>query len=440
MIEKTVKCETITPLISRSLDFTMANNNDYKIYNFELRPQSVKGVLHFWFRAVAPRIIDVFKLNFDNVKSEERKKEIQKIYGEMEYKGLRYLESLIFGSQEQKAPFGLSVRYNTRDVIEIGEIQGSKFSVKSKEFEKSFLYALYGTYATAKERFVVRCLKSHANFELIFRVKNEDLWEVILSLLKLVSVLGGFGAKTTKGFGQFKIVRIEGENTSNFDRSKYTTKGEIQSLLKETEDILRKYIKKFDTDELLRLEKSSNIDFPNLLDESFEFFESTVTGREDWKKVMEELYKISQDAQRNGVYKKIKLKLRYYRQSDVVKVLIACLNGQSKEVNVFPALLGMPLQYQNLKSEVSKVTFYPYVRGEINDRGRKPSPLRIIINTGKAQRDRWAAYFLILKSKVTQDNSLKHDPEKSFSSKLTLTVDDLVNLLNNFKSEGGVSH
>ncbi|MCX7813808.1 MAG: hypothetical protein N2250_09185 [Pseudothermotoga sp.] len=132
--------------------------------------------------------------------------------------------------------------------------------------------------------------------------------------------------------------------------------------------------------------------------------------------------------------------MRYYRQSDVVKVLIACLNGQSKEVNVFPALLGMPLQYQNLKSEVSKVTFYPYVRGEINDRGRKPSPLRIIINTGKAQRDRWAAYFLILKSKVTQDNSLKHDPEKSFSSKLTLTVDDLVNLLNNFKSEGGVSH
>ncbi|MCX7813809.1 MAG: type III-B CRISPR module RAMP protein Cmr1 [Pseudothermotoga sp.] len=312
MIEKTVKCETITPLISRSLDFTMANNNDYKIYNFELRPQSVKGVLHFWFRAVAPRIIDVFKLNFDNVKSEERKKEIQKIYGEMEYKGLRYLESLIFGSQEQKAPFGLSVRYNTRDVIEIGEIQGSKFSVKSKEFEKSFLYALYGTYATTKERkerFVVRCLKSHANFELIFRVKNEDLWEVILSLLKLISVLGGFGAKTTKGFGQFKIVRIEGENTFNFDRSKYTTKGEIQSLLKETEDILRKYIKKFDTDELLRLEKSSNIDFPNLLDESFEFFESTVTGREDWKKVMEELYKISQDAQRNGVYKKNQVKV-----------------------------------------------------------------------------------------------------------------------------------
>lgn len=415
MIEKIVTCKVVTPIISKGLGFMQSG--DHKIYHFELRPQSIKGVLHFWFRAVAPRIIDVRELNFENVKDEE----LRKIYGNLEYKGLRYFESLIFGSQEQKAPFGLGVQYNSNETIEIGRIEDGKLRVENQEFDKDILYALYGTYYATKrpnDNFVEKCLKSGSSFKLRFWVRDEDTWRVIVSLLKIVSVLGGFGAKTTKGFGQFEITQLDDE--PKFDRSKYVTDREIQELLKETECVLKNYIEKFDENNLLILRKSTQVDFPNLLDESFNFSKSLVSPpRSNWKEVMKELYR------QFGFYRQLKRDLRYLNkdgQKDTVKKLINCLNGFGREVTVFPAVLGMPLQYQRLKCKIKKVIFFPYVPGEKGNKGRKPSPLRIIINRDK---NGWTAYALLLKSKVTNDERLEHDSKAAFQAKLTITVDDL---------------
>ncbi len=436
MVVKTVTCRAVTPIISRGLDYTKVR--DYKVYSFELRPQSVKGVLHFWFRAVAPRVIDVRNLNFESVKDEGQRKKLQKIYGTLEYKGLMYLESLVFGSRECKAPFGLSVEYKPSDVVEIGRVEDGKFKINNLEFDREILYAVYGTYYYTKKveemekNFVEKCLKANATFELKFYFKNEDVKEVIFSLLKLISVLGGLGAKTTKGFGQFEIKSFDDEDGC-FDRSNYVTKEDILKLLGSFEDSLKKYIEKFDEKKLLILSKSGNVEFPNLLDESFEFSNPLVGSKRDWKEVMRELYR------QNGWYRQLKRELRFFKKQnqrqDVVRKLINCLEGKEKEVDIFPAVLGLPLQYQRLKSRIEKVTFFPYVPGEEEDRGRKPSPLRIIINRGG---NGWTAYALLLKSKITEEERLKYNIRANFQAKLTITPDEVWKIFLSPKKNRGV--
>lgn len=448
MISKQVKCKVVTPIISKSMDFSENQSPVYKIYSFELRPQSVKGVLHFWFRAIAPRVIDIYKLNFDNIKNEDRRKELEKIYKKENYKGLKFLESMIFGSQNQKAEFCLIVKYSREDTVPIVEITFDRNNKKKLRFninlqltnKKDLLYPLYGTYLLSRnqrDNFVCECLKPQSIFKLVFLAKDEYTWNVIYSILKIVSVLSGFGAKTTKGFGQFEII-----NDKDFHRGEYVSKEKIEELIKQAEKALIGYINENDKDRLIVLGKSSVPEFPNLAEGSFEFYGLLETGTE-WSEVMSRLYYLSRS--NRGWYRQLKYSLRKMNQKinqkensnrDAVKDLIECLEGRSKEVEISPAILGMPLQYQKLKSRVEKITFYPKVPGEEDDRGRKPSPLKIIINKSGQH---WAAYGLLLKSKLTSDEQLIYDISSDFKAKLTTTFDELDEKIKK-NEEGGRNH
>lgn len=441
MIGKDVECRVVTPIISKGMDFSVNQNPRYKIYSFELRPQSIKGILHFWFRAIAPRVIDICRLNLSNIRNENERKELEKLYGKEKYRGLKFLESMIFGSQNGKAPFGLVVEYNQTDTVLVGSIgldnkQREKFE-PSLEL-KNLSYPLYGTYylstSSPKDNFVCKCLKSGSTFKLRFFVKDELTWNVIYSLLKIVSVLSGFGAKTTKGFGQFEII-----NDKDFQREKYTNLSEIKKLISQVEKTLTDYIKEYDKNKLIEFGKSTVSDFPNLTDSAFEFYDPIETGTQ-WHDVMSKLYRASRDSK--GWYRQLKYDLRKVKQEntpkrDVVKNLIECLEGRLKNVEISPAILGMPLQYQRLRSKINKVTFYPKVPGEIKDRGRKPSPLRIIINKSGAN---WAAYGLLLKSKLTNDDELIYDDSSNFDAKLTTNFGQLSEKIKESINKGGRNH
>ncbi|HEY8543342.1 MAG TPA: type III-B CRISPR module RAMP protein Cmr1 [Pseudothermotoga sp.] len=440
VINKPVECKVITPIISKSLNFSVNGSPSYKIYHFELRPQSIKGVLHFWFRAIAPRVIDIYTLNFHNIADKDERKKLEKLYEKEKYKGLKFLESMIFGSQNEKAPFGLIVKYDQGDTAPIDSIRLDNKKEKSEPdlVLKKLSYPLYGTYYTSKsnpkDNFVCSCLKPESTFELKFFVKDELTWNVIYSLLKIVSVLSGFGAKTTKGFGQFEII-----NDKDFHREKYTNLFEIEKLISQVEEALTDYIKEYDKNKLIEFGKIDVSDFPNLTDDAFKFFGPIATGTQ-WHDIMSKLYYVSRSSK--GWYRQLKFDLRKLNQEetpkfDAVKNLIECLEGRLKQVEISPAILGMPLQYQRLKSRVSKITFYPKVPGETNDRGRKPSPLRIIINkSGQG----YTAYGLLLKSKLTSDKELIYDISSNFNAKLTTTFDQLSGKIEKSINKGGRSH
>lgn len=445
VINKQVECKVITPIISKGIQFTEDPRFRYKIYDFELRPQSVKGVLHFWFRAVAPRVIDIYSLKFDNIPNKEQRRQLEKLYDKEKCKGLKYLESMIFGSQNEKAPFGLIVDYDKSFTGPIGRFEYDKsgklkFTVNTTNRESNFQYALYGTYLLTRDKkdesFVSSWLKPGQTFKLRFFLRNEQVWNVVYSLLKLVCVLSGFGAKITKGFGQFEVI-----NDKSFMRSQYTNSSQINNLLDQVASAIKQFIEAFDKQKLIKLGKSQiqELAFPNLLDNSFVFLGPIVRSG-SWEGVMNELYKQSRNAP--GWYKQLKKDLRNLNQQkskmpDAVKNLIECLNEREKQVEISPAIMGMPLQYQRLKAKINKITFYPYVPGESNNRGRKPSPLRIIINRNSQG---WAAYGLLLKSKLTNEEKLVYDFSGKFDAKLTTTFGQLTEKIKENIEKGGRRH
>jgi len=196
------------------------------VYPFELRPQSVKGVLRFWFRAIAPCAIDIY--NLTSLKHDDQKGD------DKTYDGLKLLESLIFGSQDMRAPFGLTVDWKD-DVKPIGHFENDRFENDRRHRFRSTIfnggqaninYVLYGLYDSSdtENLRMYSYLPVGSTFEITFFMRDKSIWPVLHELLKLVSVFSGFGAKTRKGFGEFEITKItddEGSEELTFSRDSF---------------------------------------------------------------------------------------------------------------------------------------------------------------------------------------------------------------------------
>lgn len=427
--ETTVRCRVVTPMFSRSEKIVDSESN---LYDFELRPQSVKGVLHFWFRAVAPRVIDIYELNVEKLP-----KELRAEFENEKFKGLKYLESLIFGSQSRKAPFGLMVFYQSNDTESIASlITEENYQVKkfSKAFVNSFKYSLYGLYSFKKdEKFLTSFLKPGSNFSITVFAQDELTSKVILSLLKLVSVVSGFGAKTTKGFGQFEIVE------PLFERNKFLTNESLERLISEVEETLRSFIEKKDEFEALKLGRTTkDIIFPSFLPGKFELIQIELS-RDSLPSLISSLYGIR--IQRNGQnvriirewYRQLKYNMRAVGQNqskDAVKELVNCINRGSGVADIGPAIIGLPILYQNLMThtETKSVTITPKVQtiAEGVSTNRKTSTVRIVIY---CVQNSYKAACLVLESQVTQNSELLHNSERKFQLKLTATFNDLKNAI-----------
>lgn len=409
MTSNVVKCRVITPMFSRSLEL---EDEKKQIYKFELRPQSIKGVLHFWFRALAPRIIDIYNLDLSKLPPELRAE-----YENEEFKGLKYIENMLFGSQNNRAPFSLLVNWKEYDTQTIGEVsqdnRGRNIFVFSNDLGRDASYPLYGMYdfnrRTGVTKLVNKYLKPGAMFTITVFTKDEPTWNVVFSILKLISVLSGFGAKTSKGFGEFEIV------DSRVDRNYYLSEENIKELIAETEKTVLKFINLKDKYRALIFGRSNNVLFPSLVDGKYRFFNTNIEAS-SLKQLVSMLY----GTYPRGWYRELKYRIRKHSGKDCVKELIKCIEREKGQADVNPAIIALPLQYQNLKvksGNPNKITIFP--KNAIGEKGRKPGTLRIIVAN---QERKYRAYGLLLASKISEDDKLLHDLQDSYNFTLTYSV------------------
>ncbi len=407
MIYTEVKCRVVTPIISRK---------DPQTGEFDLTGQSVKGVLHFWFRAVAPRIIDIYKLNEVNKpKSPKENKELYELYQTYEkekYAGLKLLENEIFGSQKKKAPFGVWVEYNTADLKQLNYGRNISRDLGGPKLN----YALYGIIDRNKPVTSYYLVPSKS-FTLNFTFKDIFTKKVILSLLKLTSLLGGFGAKTTNGFGGFEIVgpREEIVFVKKLPKDVNLEK-RIDETLAEVEQALRDFVKhkKIANNTplqnvliLLDEPKKELLDFPNLCDDAFVVVNTEITAN-SIPDVFVKLFDISKNSQGLpvGWYKALKYYLRKRTKdgSDCVKelktVLLKPKMLKTKRLEIPPALLGLPLQYYFPETGIT-AKFEPYIDNSDsgNNVGRKQSSIRFTVL--KNDNNQYIVYGILLKSNIS---------------------------------------
>jgi len=150
-----IKCESITPLLMHGADGEKA----------ELREQSFKGVMRFWWRAINGNLKVPEGGNF----LEELKKR----------------EAEIFGNTQRKSSFRMKI-------------------VKSNLHTSRF-----NPLPHKENKFMIEGFKPEETFEIEFKGKN---LEKVKNIFILSTILGGFGQRARRGFGSIKILEIDGEN------------------------------------------------------------------------------------------------------------------------------------------------------------------------------------------------------------------------------------
>lgn len=344
MRELKIICNTVTPLLSRGI---IPNGN---VYPFELRPQSIKGVLHFWFRSIIPFIID--------------KSDLKKI---------KEIEQAIFGSTKQKSPFGVDLNIVEARFEDITSLINKPVN---KPYKYALKYCAYGTMGEA-DNYKYTCLDANSRFEIKYRLskRTSSTYDAFLiSLTKLISFYGGFGAKSRKGFGSFEIVDISkpGQMNSN-DLQNLLPNSSIGSISlaelkkqrnkqldKITDAIspcvsdLSKLLDELNIDHQSEIERSKNLTvqaFPMLpFSREMEIF----TNQDTWQKVLKKIFQPrGRDGIGQGIYTRIKLnKLRGFKNnSDVLQTMrkTVMLGNPLPEGIIFkPSILGLPIQYQKV--------------------------------------------------------------------------------------------
>ena len=178
--------KTSTPLIARGADNV----------TFELLPQSIKGVMRYWFRALAANVIDInsFNRTSDNLI------------------GLKKAEEELFGSTENRSPFDILVSYDERNRIYLGkfiQISGKeKFFFWNNKRNLTMNNLFYGIAPNKKNEEIPQVLRENSiiKIKLLFKRKvSDDILNIFVLLWEFISVYGGFGAKSRKGLGSFKI-------------------------------------------------------------------------------------------------------------------------------------------------------------------------------------------------------------------------------------------
>ncbi|ANQ54617.1 hypothetical protein BG95_04230 [Thermosipho sp. 1063] len=166
------KCIVITPMICYG-----ATKDP------EVRPPSFKGIMRFWWRT---------------------------LNGHLSIDTLRKKEANIFGG--------------------VGKDDGkSKFSIKIVGVNGKTKYEYVLPHKKTFKRKAFIPYETSFNVEMKFWKKDEELVTTIKDLFILISILGGVGRRTRRGFGSFKIVKLDGED---FNYNEYIDLEKIVNLMK----------------------------------------------------------------------------------------------------------------------------------------------------------------------------------------------------------------
>jgi len=188
----------------------------------ELRTQSIKGLLRFWWRA--------YKYG-----------QIQEGFNTIErLKELRELETKIFGSSANggnKSSFAISVspKKLNESMRPLPESTVYKVPVPGKTFSINILkYLCYGTYDN-QGKFTRGYFSPNQRFNLIIRIDNKDYERDILIAMYLLCEFGGAGSRSRNGFGALHILNknmIIEKLSSGFSNSTFLKKDFPKELLR----------------------------------------------------------------------------------------------------------------------------------------------------------------------------------------------------------------
>ena len=169
----TFTCEVITPMFLAGADDSSP----------ELRPASIKGALRFWWRAMN---------------------------GHLEWKKMLELEGKIFGNTQQRSSVIIRIEQDLEKT--------SKESLLPHKGDSST-----PCFPKSDESFIV-------TFSLT-KIENDFNLESIKALFILTSILGGLGKRSRRGFGSFKITKINTNNTVDLNFAMPRTIDDIHKLL-----------------------------------------------------------------------------------------------------------------------------------------------------------------------------------------------------------------
>lgn len=378
---------------------------------FEITPQSIKGIMRFWYRALLPNVIDIHRCGEDT----------------KPYCGMKRAEELLFGSTTQRSLFDVEVEtrgmkqdYGTWVINPKGK---PVFTPKESATASGANYAAYGMSPSKKGEMIRKYLTpgSQAILTFVFRKKSltEEMRDFFLHLWGVISMFGGIGAKSRKGYGSFDIITVK-VNGEVYDYSLVRTlfPKDLQDVLDIVSTSMSDLLGQLDTNNAILFSPQpipTVPAFPVLCNNCW-FFRKKVENS-DWKAVLEKVFwgkgimgKRSYEGIFN-VYRTVKIKrLRLKNGVDrdgvrVVREIIYRLPPRFQHDNweVATTIFGLPLLYQNIGS--TDDTTGPHT-GEVNNpTGRKASPLFVSIHK---KNNNSFAFLLLIPSQIsnlrTKDN------------------------------------
>lgn len=203
-----IKCKIVTPMFLTGADGR----------NAELRPQSIKGAIRFWWRAVQ---------------------------GNLKIKELRSTEAKIFGGvkeDEGKSKISIQIKSNIEGSIEPLPKHFVRDFFRGRERDINLLeYLAYGTYDWDPKHKMNSPVKKHfpaeKEFTTLIHIMDETIKNEVLTSFYLLSKFGGLGAKSRNGFGCFQITSTDPENTFDEMVDLYNSENYLISELRKNKEI-----------------------------------------------------------------------------------------------------------------------------------------------------------------------------------------------------------
>ncbi|AEX84858.1 CRISPR type III-B/RAMP module RAMP protein Cmr1 [Marinitoga piezophila KA3] len=353
---------------------------------FSLTPQSVRGVMRFWFRAVVPRVIDIHYYNG------ERKP----------YIGLKKAEELIFGSTERKSSFDVIVDLISPTNITNNHDYFTFARINKRNRKINYIYGIYGV----EEREFLK-EKSKLNITFIIKKQPDKLLNIIINLMNLISLVSGFGAKTRKGFGSFKIelIKTNKENSSEIKNS-------VKNILNELDENLKRYFSSI-SDTHFKYSQTEFLDipeFPVLLSDpkTYRVVSTKKSPIKNFSDIYKKLYATEMQESKKGVYIKVKKKLRTLNNTDSFTNALREVEASSKntiESNIifYQALMGLPINYKyNITSK--KLRNYKGNEYTLTNGERKASPFFFSFHLN--EKNEYYVRILMITSKISLNNKI----------------------------------
>lgn len=353
---KSYECEIVSYMFAHGADQG----------TFELRATEIKGLLRFWFRTALSSKLQ------DNIK------------------GLKFIESYIFGDTSQKSKVIISVDAKLSHEFKV-PIQDKKLNLTGIPFPiDPIKYIAFGMYKNPRDTQWNSYVDSGTfkiNVELFTSddKEKEYIASILDNLFFLFSTFGGIGAKSDKGFGSFQIKSIKYEPDKL--KLKEDINNAVENIFKNSKEIFDSKKPKDINFEAVNFKGLPSYPFLNLKKpETFGSIplSNVVNLNEALSKIGEQYYKFRRKVEKDGNF-----------------------NSSYKDPSYEAkrALLGLPILYQQPRPTVTLN----------NSTGRKVSSLHMSL---KKINSNYYLFYVFLPAKICDDkldaNGTKVNPSSDF--------------------------